>query len=140
MQNLVRNLAGVFLVLFIGVWGFVIGQVWAASGSLQLPDGIVTVAGFLASSVGAATAAILGIEIQKIQQSGSQGGVGANVRAAAGADKMVTTGVYVYAAVGIAVLVTWLARESVSPELVKAFALGALGWFAGSFSAVFRAG
>ncbi len=149
MQNIARNFSIVFLLLFAGVWGWIIREViifnpMNAGDVAPLPDAVITVAGFLASSVGAATAAILGIELQKIS-TGAGGGDGARsiaaqVRNAATSDRMIAAGVYVYGLVGLAVLITWISLDTVSPEIVKTFALGALGWIAGTFSATFKAG
>jgi hypothetical protein len=143
VERILRVLAVWFLLLFVGVWVAVVVAVIrfqpsASVPALDLSDAVVVTAGFIATAVGAGTAAVLGIAIQKVQADVTK----PLLLAASDAlkDKMLAFGVLVYAGVGTVVLITWLARPEVSPDLMKTFALGALGWFAGAFAGVFKSG
>jgi hypothetical protein len=111
-------------------------------GVLDLTDAQVTVAGFLASAIGAGTASVLGIEIQKVQQQdGATGGpmsIGAQVNQAARSSILLMVGIATYAAVGVFVLVVWFFTSGKSTDVIGAFSFGVLGWLAGAFAAVFR--
>lgn len=68
--TLVSLIALAFLAAFVGVWGWIAVELWRfepsdAVPTLDLEAKVVEVAGFLAATVGAGTAAFLGIEIQK---------------------------------------------------------------------------
>ncbi len=95
----------------------------------------MTVAGFLASAVGAGTASVLGIEIQKAPNDQS---LGAQVNHAMSQSGLLTFGILLYAAVGIFVLLVWVFNSTEAPDMIGAFSLGVLGWLAGAFAAVFR--
>ena len=101
---------------------------------LEFSDAQVTVAGFLASAVGAGTASVLGIEIQKV----NTGTLAAQVGTAATSSGLLILGISLYALVGVFVLLVWFFNSDVSPDMIGAFSLGVLGWLAGAFAAVFR--
>jgi hypothetical protein len=141
------GLASIVLVLFSGVWlwiGFKIlffdGS--AATPTLSFTDAQVSVAGFLASAVGAGTASVLGIEIQKITQASGEAPptLAAQVGQAAASSWLLVVGIALYALVGCFVLIAWFFNSEIAPEMVSAFSLGVLGWLAGAFAAVFRVG
>lgn len=142
MTRILQVLAALVLGLFAAVWmwiGFRILGFHPSPGhdKVSFTDAQVMVAGFLASAVGAGTASVLGIEIQKVPH--QDGGTMAfQVGEAAKSSLTLTLGILTYALVGIFVLVVWLAKSQVSSDMVSAFSLGVLGWLGGSFAAVFR--
>jgi hypothetical protein len=140
MKWILQALSLLVLGLFAGIWLYIGWEVWHYEPTPEHPeiafsDAVVTVAGFMAAAVGAGTASVLGIEIQKAE-SGTT--LGTAVNAAATASALLTGGILLYAAVGVFVLVAWLGHSDVAPDMVNAFALGVLGWLAGAFAAVFR--
>ena len=153
-RYLLKVIAGTVLVLFAGIWGFICYQILtpftiptdAVPTRVVLSDAVVTTAGFLATTVGTATAAILGITVAQVktgtgqgdsdqQQAGSLATQAANK---VGDDKMLVFAVALYFAVGIMILVTWLIRPESSPELVQTFALSILGWAGGATTSVLK--
>lgn len=142
VETLLRILALIFLGLFAAVWLWIAWKVrdfspTMAHPKLDLDDGLVTAAGFLGSSVGAGTAAVLGIEIKNVRAKDTTLGVTKSV-AKATISTYIFIGVLTYAVVGLIVFLAWLANRSVSPDVIQAFAFGLLGWLAGAFAAVFR--
>jgi hypothetical protein len=141
MKWLLGILSFAFLALFAGIWGWIAWDVWHFTASPGHPkdefsDAVVTVAGFVASAIGAGTASVLGIEIQKVE--GADKTIGARVGEAAAKSALLVFGILVYAAVGGFVLVVWLGHSEQAPDMIGAFALGLLGWLGGAFAAVFR--
>jgi hypothetical protein len=139
VKHILAILAFVVLALFTVVWlwiGFKL--LWfdatTEKPTLEFSDAQVTVAGFLASAVGAGTASVLGIEIQKV----NTGTLAAQVGTAATSSGLLILGICLYAAVGVFVLLVWFFNSDVSPDMIGAFSLGLLGWLAGAFAAVFR--
>jgi hypothetical protein len=139
------GLASLVLVLFAGVWIWVGCKILffdasTATPTLSFSDAQVTVAGFLASAVGAGTASVLGIEIQKIAQADPVAGqsLATQVGQAAASSWLLVLGIALYALVGCFVLIVWFFDSNIAPEMAGAFALGVLGWLAGAFAAVFR--
>ena len=107
------------------------------------------VAGFLGTAVATGTAAVLGIQIQKIKQGTKepspnepdvQGHQVANPSAPAQGRLtwLLTLGIITYAAVGAFVVGVWLGRSESAPDLIRAYGLGAVGWLAGAFTAYFH--
>ena len=139
---LLRGLAGAVLALFAAVWLWIGFKMLFFNGSSSTPsltftEAQVTVAGFLASAVGAGTASVLGIEIQKFNQENT---LALQVTRAAASSWFLIAGIGLYALVGGFVLVVWFFNSDIAPDMVGAFALGVLGWLAGAFAAVFRTG
>jgi cation transporter-like permease len=129
-----------FLALFAGIWIWIGWELWHFTATpehpkLDLSDAVVTVAGFIASAVAAGTASVLGIEIQKADSGNT---LAARVGKAATDTKLLAFGILLYAGVGAFVLLVWLGHSEQAPDLLGAFSLGVLGWFAGAFAAVFR--
>jgi hypothetical protein len=62
----------------------------------------------------------------------------AAVSQAATSSALLVFGILLYASVGVFVLLVWLGHSEQAPDMIGAFSLGALGWLAGAFSAVFR--
>ena len=142
------GLAGLVLLLFAGVWIWIGFKVLcfdssATTPTLSFSEAQATVAGFLASAVGAGTASVLGIEIQKVRQKDAAAGqsrpLGVQVGQAAASSWLLIVGIVLYALVGCFVLIVWFFDSEIAPEMVSAFSLGILGWLAGAFAAVFRA-
>lgn len=141
VRRLIQGLALGYLAFFATVWGWIVSQTWnAPSGDpMGLSDPVLIVAGFLTASVGAGLAAVFGIEMQHARRYHPDATLG-RAFTSAGSDRLLVTGVVVYALVGVAVLGIWLVRPATAPDLVKVFAMGFAGWFAGVFAAVVRAG
>jgi hypothetical protein len=144
VQRILQLLAGLVLLLFAIFWMWIGWKTLQFDPSkdvpiLQINDKIVTVAGLLASGVGAGTASVLGIEIQKAAVPGTPGrSMAARVNEAVKSSGLLITGLLVYAGVGTFVLLVWAFTSAPSPDMVGAFALGVIGWLAGAFAAVFR--
>jgi hypothetical protein len=139
MEGTLRTIAGSFLALFAGIWLYVGWKLYDFDPTVDKPKLVfssefASVAGFLAAAVAAGTATVLGIEIQKAQQDRRVG----TLASAVGASALLKVGILLYFAIGLLILLLWLGDTDVAPEMVAAFALGALGWMAGAFSAVFQ--
>lgn len=139
---LLGGIAATVLALFSAVWlwiGFkMLGfDASASTPTLTFTEAQVTVAGFLASAVGAGTASVLGIEIQK---KSAESTVARQVTKAATSSWLLVAGIVLYVLVGGFVLVVWFFESDIAPDMVSAFSLGVLGWLAGAFAAVFRTG
>jgi hypothetical protein len=135
-----RLLALLFLALFAGVWLWVAWKLHrftpsTATPKLEFSDAVASTAGLLASGVGAGTASVLGIQIQKDKHAH----LAARVAGATKSSWVLTAGILIYVGVGVVNLLVWLGNSSVAPEMIAAFSLGALAWLAGAFSAVFAA-
>ena len=148
MSRVLPALSMVILLLFAAIWTIMAIELIQFQPTPQTPtvdfaDAVVTVAGFLASAVGAATAAVLGIEIQRVDKrkefSGSRlSSLTGRVTEAAMTSWILMAGILLYAAVGVLILLVWIFNSEKSPDMIGAFALGVLGWLAGAFAAVFR--
>jgi len=139
--GVLRFLALLFLALFAGVWLWVAWKLHGftpstATPKLEFSDAVASTAGILASGVGAGTASVLGIQIQKTP---SRGNLAVRVAGATSSSGVLTAGIVIYVLVGVVNLLVWLGNSSVAPEMIAAFSLGALAWLAGAFSAVFAA-
>jgi hypothetical protein len=145
-RQLFNIIAFVFLALFVAVWGTVLLRVgfWVPDGRTAAPPlngALVTAAGVLATSLSSLTASALGFTI-------------AEVRHAEGADRnntlfnpsevtarlsgRIVAAIVVYLAVGLLVLLLWLAKGTASTDLIGAFALSLLGWLIGAAGVVFQ--
>jgi hypothetical protein len=141
VNKILNVIAMVFVAFFAVLWLLVDLRLWhytptATAKTLTLSDPVIQTAGFLAATVGAGTAAVLGITIKDAAK--GQGTVGTRVNDAVKASPLVLTGVLIYFFVGIATLAVWLCNPDEAPDLTKTFALGILGWAGGAFSAVFK--
>ena len=142
MTKILEIISGLVLLLFVAMWLWIAVRVLRFEPTPEAPALTfttlqVTVAGFLASSVGAGTASILGIEIKKINDSQGDSLVG-RVNTAAKASWLLSLGILLYMLVGGFVLMVSVFVEPAVPDMVSAFALGILGWLGGAFAAVFR--
>ncbi|MHC1563156.1 hypothetical protein ACR9E3_29700 [Actinomycetospora sp. C-140] len=132
--------AALLLVLFAAAWTYVGVRLIAYAPTpqfpaLDLPEAQVTVAGLLATAVGAGTASVLGIEVAKQQNTQT---VAVQASGAVSQNPLLGIGVVIYAAVGCFILgVYWFTSEK-TPDFIAAFALGFLGWLAATFTAVYR--
>lgn len=140
-KALLPILALLVLGLFVWVWGSIAIDLlqYEPTGekpTLELSEGRVVVGGFLASAVGAGTAAVLGIEIKKAMDSNRAFAV--SLAQGFANSLLLVAGVLVYAGIGALVLVAYVEHSDAAPDVVEAFALGALGWLGGAFTAVFK--
>jgi hypothetical protein len=92
----------------------------------------------VSGAVGATTAAALGINVQQKMKSTSNGEKSlAEATKAPTNSPLIVVGVLSYLAVGLLLIAVWLAKGNGAPEVVQSFSVGALGWLAGAFAAVF---
>lgn len=138
---LVSVVAFAFLVGFVYVWGWIAYDLWRFEPSrseptLDLDDKVVQVGGFLAATVGAGTAAFLGIEIQK-RPDGLSLTAWVSTKLARAA--LLISGVLAYIVLGGLIFALWLRESDPTPDFIDAFAWGFLGWAAGAFTAAFAA-
>lgn len=156
-QQLFNIIAFVFLGLFVAVWGSVLLRVgfWVPDGRTVAPPlngALVTAAGVLATSLSSLTASALGFTIAEVRRDESEqdarrtSGPGAPVSSTAVNPSDVTArlsgriiaAIIVYLAMGLAVLLLWLAKGTASTDLIGAFALSLLGWLIGAAGVVFQ--
>ena len=156
-QQLFNIIAFVFLGLFVAVWGSVLLRVgfWVPDGRTAAPPlngALVTAAGVLATSLSSLTASALGFTISEVRRDESEqdarrtSGPGAPGSSTAVNPSDVTArlsgrivaAIIVYLAVGLAVLLLWLAKGTASTDLIGAFALSLLGWLIGAAGVVFQ--
>ncbi len=140
MHRILGVLSTVVLLLFAAIWTWIGFELLGFDATTEKPkvdfsDAQITVAGFLASAVGAGTASVLGIEIQKAAPGRT---LARAVGDAAQTSGVLLFGIVIYAAVGLFVLLVWFFNSGESTDMIGAFALGVLGWLAGAFAAVFR--
>ena len=156
-QQLFNIIAFVFLGLFVAVWGAVLLRVgfWVPDGRTVAPPlngALVTAAGVLATSLSSLTASALGFTIAEVRRDelqrepGRPSGPGTTASTVAFNPSEVTArlsgrivaAIVVYLAVGLAVLLLWLAKGTASTDLIGAFALSLLGWLIGAAGVVFQ--
>ncbi|WP_411374286.1 hypothetical protein ACLH0K_14690 [Arthrobacter sp. MPF02] len=156
-QQLFNIIAFVFLALFVAVWGSVLLRVgfWVPDGRTVAPPlngALVTAAGVLATSLSSLTASALGFTIAEVRQAeGSNqprpaGGAGPGrpsspfnpAEVTARLSGRIIAAIVVYLAVGLLVLLLWLAKGTASTDLIGAFALSLLGWLIGAAGVVFQ--
>jgi hypothetical protein len=135
--------AGTFLALFVGVWVWIAVELLRfhptpGHPQLDLGAAFTTVSGVVSGAVGATTAAALGINVQQTLKNAPGGPIGLSqaVKQPTNAP-LVVVGVLSYLLVGLLLVVVWLAKGGAAPEVVQSFSVGALGWLAGAFAAVF---
>lgn len=156
-QQLFNIIAFVFLSLFVAVWGTVLLRVgfWVPDGRTAAPPlngALVTAAGVLATSLSSLTASALGFTIAEVrrdeldQEARRPSGPSAPGTSAVFNPSEVTArlsgrivaAIVVYLAVGLTVLLLWLAKGTASTDLIGAFALSLLGWLIGAAGVVFQ--
>ena len=156
-QQLFNIIAFVFLGLFVAVWGSVLLRVgfWVPDGRTVAPPlngALVTAAGVLATSLSSLTASALGFTIAEVRRdeseqdarwpSGPAGQASPTVinpsDVTARLSGRIIAAIIVYLAVGLAVLLLWLAKGTASTDLIGAFALSLLGWLIGAAGVVFQ--
>ena len=134
--------AAMFLVGFVGIWVWIAVKLLRfhptnATPQLVLSTAFATVSGALSGTVGAGTAAVLGIKIQEYKPNNPT--MAARVRAATKASPLLVAGILAYLIIGALLIYAWLAKDAASPDVVQSFAIGSLGWMGGAFVAVFAA-
>lgn len=154
-QQLFNIIAFVFLGLFVAVWGSVLLRVgfWVPDGRTAAPPlngALVTAAGVLATSLSSLTASALGFTIAEVRQAegsaradGTGSGSGASASFSPGEvtarlSGRIVAAIIVYLAMGLLVLLLWLAKGTASTDLIGAFALSLLGWLIGAAGVVFQ--
>ena len=156
-QQLFNIIAFVFLGLFVAVWGSVLLRVgfWVPDGRTVAPPlngALVTAAGVLATSLSSLTASALGFTIAEVRRDESEqdarrssgpAGQGSSTvinpsDVTARLSGRIIAAIIVYLAVGLAVLLLWLAKGTASTDLIGAFALSLLGWLIGAAGVVFQ--
>ena len=145
MRFLLFIAAVIVLGFFAGIWAWIGNEVLSfhpteAHKTLEFDDKIVSLAGLLATTVGAATASVLGFEIKKANDEGrTRGDVAKRLNDAVLHSAFLISGVVLYMGVGIFILIVWLwYSPDTTPELVGAFASGVIGWLLGAFTATFK--
>jgi len=136
--------AGAFLGLFIVVWIWIAVKLLRFSPTplhpqLELGAAFTSVSGVVSGAVGATTAAALGINVQQTMKKNASDGSKSLTEAAKTPTNspLIVVGVFSYLAVGLLLVAVWLAKGNGAPEVVQSFSVGALGWLAGAFAAVF---
>jgi hypothetical protein len=135
--------AGAFLALFIVVWVWIAVKLLRFSPTpihpqLELGAAFTSISGVVSGAVGATTAAALGINVQQSLKDTQNGSTSLTEAAKAPTNSpLIVIGVLSYLAVGLLLIAVWLAKGNGAPEVVQSFSVGALGWLAGSFAAVF---
>lgn len=141
VSTVLKVLALLSLAIFAVLWLWIAVGVIHFDATSEKPqydvgDDLVAFASLFGTTVAVGTASVLGIEIQKLKRLGR---MTASAALEATLSPLIATGVFTYAAVGTVVLLAWLTNQSVSPDVVKAFAMTFAGWILGGFAAVFRA-
>ena len=138
-------LSALALLLFAAVWLWLCWEFYRytpteAKPELPIDTFQTTVAALLAGTVASATAAFLGIEIAKANQTlGVQASRWAALSDVFQRKHVLVAGVVTYAVVGIVVLLLTFGDSAKAPELFETFALTLAGWVLGSMTAVFTA-
>lgn len=160
LKNIVYQAAAVFVAVFAIIWLWVCWKVISYSPTRAMPrleigSSLGLVAGFLATTVATGTATVLGIEIAKIQETTVlKSSDGSTLMSAAGTPRrldlraalmrgltrnnLIAAGCYAYLIVGVIVLLVFILNEDKAPGMMSTFALSAVGWIAGAFSATFK--
>lgn len=155
-RHLFNIIAFVFLGLFVAVWGSVLLRVgfWVPDGRTAAPPlsgALVTAAGVLATSLSSLTASALGFTIAEVRQAEGKAEARRTGSATPGGTATfnpsdvtarlsgrIIAAIVVYLAVGLLVLLLWLAKGTASTDLIGAFALSLLGWLIGAAGVVFQ--
>lgn len=156
-RHMFNMIAFVFLALFVAVWGSVLLRVgfWVPDGRTAAPPlngALVTAAGVLATSLSSLTSSALGFTIAEVRQAEASdrtartagsgpGSVPAPLNPSEVSARLsgrIVAAIIVYMAVGLLVLLLWLAKGTASTDLIGAFALSLLGWLIGAAGVVFQ--
>jgi hypothetical protein len=141
VSTVLAFLALLSLAIFAALWGWIAYEVWTFTPSpghatYEVGDNLVSFASLFGTTVAVGTAAVLGIDIQKLKNKN-------RLTIKAGFDgtlsPLIALGVFTYAIVGAVVLIAWLTNQDITPDVVTAFAMTFAGWILGGFAAVFRA-
>jgi hypothetical protein len=140
-ENIFTLIAFAVLSIFVGVWWFIMKEVAGFNGTeadpvVDLPDGVVQLAGLLGVTIATITASALGFTISEVKNDENIQFSAKNV----GAELTTPTllAILVYIGVAVAVFFTWIANEEVSPDVLSVFALSSIGWLVGSASVAFK--
>jgi hypothetical protein len=143
VKSIVSVVAFLFVAAFAVLWCVLCVQVlrfspMAGAPSFSLAQAQVVIAGFLATTVGAGTASVLGITVAEVVKANGAG-FAAALNQKVKTQPLLIIGVLAYFLVGLFVLGVYFFNSAKAPEMFGAFALSALGWAGGAFSAVFKA-
>ena len=141
-KHILNLIALAVLASYVGVWWYIMREVVSfkattAHPTVDIPTGIVQVAGLLGTTIATITASALGFNIAEVAKATPA----TPVTAAAIAKKMTTPtllAIVVYIGVSVAVFFTWVANEQVAPEVLSVYALSSIGWLVGSASVAFK--
>ena len=137
--QLINLIGGTVVALFVIAWVWVLFLVWSGTPPegepVALGAALVVAVGTLTTTVGTLTASTLGFTIADVKRDPNKDvtvvNVGSEIPLAA------AVAIVAYLLVGVAVLATWIIKESVSPELVVTFGFSILGWLVGGASGAF---
>lgn len=140
-QNIFNLIAIAILATFIGVWGYIMQEVvdFQPTGDqtqVQLPSGVVELAGLLGVTIATITASALGFTIAEVKRTKSS-----NFNARTVGEEISTPtllAILAYIGVAIGAFFVWVANEESSPEVLSVFAMSAIGWLVGSASVAFK--
>ena len=143
MKKVVNIIALIFVLTFSAIWLVVCVRLLkfnptSATPRLTIDQSLAVIAGFFATTVGAGTAAVLGITVKEVMATPGGGTLAARVNTAVENSTLLITGVLVYFITGMLVLVTFAFNSKEAPEMVSTFALAAAGWAGGAFASVFK--
>lgn len=143
-NNVFTVIAAVIIVIFVGTWLAVLVPYWGynldPAAPLPAPvlgSGLVLAAGLLATTMGTQTASSLGFAVAQVRHE-TRGGAFTAQAVATRLSGATYAAIFAYLAVGLAVFITWLVKQSVAPEVLTAFALSLLGWLIGAAGVIFR--
>ena len=132
------------LLAFVGIWLAIIIRSWirffaadadADPAPIELSEGLTAAAGAITTLLTARTAAVLGFTISSVASDDAQR---VNPSAVTGSLNWATRlAIYTYLGVGVIVIVNWLVLNQYAPDVLAAYALGALGWLGGAASVAF---
>lgn len=140
-SQLITLIGATVILLFVFVWGSVLISVWTYTpgdegGVAPVGAAMVVAAGTLSTTVGTLTAGALGFTIADVKKDPDRQVTVVTIGKQLNAPT--AWAVFAYLIVGVAVLITWLFREDVAPELVVTFGFSILGWLVGGAGAAFR--
>ncbi|QAY74370.1 hypothetical protein ET445_14565 [Agromyces protaetiae] len=141
-ESVFAFIAFAIIAAFVVIWAFVILQTLLtepATGEDQVAvsSGLTSAAGAITTLLATRTASVLGFAATSREApDGTPSPQGTVAGALTGATKWA---IGAYLVVGIAVVITWLYRGAVSPQVVAAFALGVFGWLGSAAAIVFAA-
>ncbi|MFF2370298.1 hypothetical protein [Agromyces sp. NPDC058110] len=146
--TVIAVIAVVMLLLFAGIWTWilVLSLIDAAAGNpASIGNEFVVAAGALSTLLASLTSASIGSAIADVKGQKSDGKGGSPASSVMTVEKVAAelswrskAAIVVYILVGLGVLGVWLVMDTLSPEVVTAFALSLVGWLIGAAGIVFE--